>query len=86
MQTQEGRQVALSRKEALVLENLMRNAPRVCEKQSIITSAWGYETDAQDNNVEVYISFLRKKLSHIQADCRIETVRGMGYRLEAEHV
>lgn len=86
MEVPGGGQVAMSRKEALVMECLMRRAPGVCEKQDIILAAWGYDGEAQDNNVEVYISFLRKKLEHVEAACRIETVRGVGYRLEAGHV
>ncbi|MDL2327329.1 response regulator transcription factor [Ruminococcaceae bacterium OttesenSCG-928-A11] len=78
--------VSISLKEALVMEHLMRNAPMVCDKGAIIVSAWGHESDTQDNNVEVYISFLRKKLAHIGASCRIETVRGVGYRMESGHV
>lgn len=86
LQTDEGKRVSLSRKEALVMEYLMRNAPMACDKQAIIVSAWGFETEAQDNNVEVYVSFLRKKLLHINSNCHIETVRGIGYRLEEKHV
>lgn len=81
-----GKRIAMSRKETLVMEHLMRNAPMVCEKQAIIVSAWGHETETQDNNVEVYISFLRKKLAHIDSNCQITTVRGAGYRLEAANV
>lgn len=80
------RSVSISKKEATVMEYLVRNAPNVCEKESIIINAWGYDAQAQDNNVEVYISFLRKKLKHIKSNCRIETVRGIGYRLEADNV
>ncbi len=84
--TANAKNVSLTRKEALILEYLMRNAPAVCEKQAIIVRAWGYETETQDNNVEVYISFLRKKLKHIGATASIETVRGIGYRMEDTHV
>lgn len=81
-----GKPVSISRKEAFVMECLMRGAPGTCEKQAIFTYAWGYDTDAQLSIVEVYISFLRKKLDYIGADCKIMNVRGIGYRLEASHV
>ena len=86
MAADNGKSVGLSKKEALVMEVLMRNAPNVCEKQTIIVSVWGFDGQAQDNNVEVYVSFLRKKLAHIRSDCSIETVRGVGYRLESGDV
>ena len=73
--------VLLTKKEALVMEYLMRNAGLVCEKQSILTKAWGYDAEALDNSVEVYISFLRKKLAHLGSACQIQTLRGVGYRL-----
>ncbi len=84
--TQDGRTVSMSRKEALVMECLMRNAANVCDKQAIIVNAWGFESETQDNNVEVYISFLRKKLKYLHSDCSIVTIRGMGYKLEKDHV
>ena len=43
---------------------------------------WGYESDAEDNNVEVYISFLRKKLEHLRSRVKIKTIRMVGYCLE----
>ncbi len=44
---------------------------------------WGYDSDAEDNNVEVYISFLRKKLEHLHSQVKIRTIRMVGYCLEA---
>ena len=43
---------------------------------------WGYESDAEDNNVEVYVSFLRKKLEHLHSTVKIKTIRMVGYCLE----
>lgn len=80
------RKVSMSRKEALVMEYLIRKAPEICDKRSIFISVWGHDAEAQDNNVEVYVSFLRRKLEHIRANCRIANVRGLGYRLEANNV
>ena len=56
----------------------------VLTKESLIVKLWGYESDAEDNNVEVYISFLRKKLEHLRSRVKIRTIRMVGYRLEQE--
>ena len=50
----------------------------------IIEKIWGYESDVEYNNIEVYISFLRKKLASISAPVQIKTARGIGYSLEQE--
>ena len=76
------RSVRLSRKEFDICELLMRNRNLVLTKESLLLKIWGYESDAEDNNVEVYISFLRKKLAHIHAKVRIRTIRMVGYCLE----
>lgn len=79
-----GRSVRLSRKEFDICELLMRNRNLVLAKESLLLKIWGYESDAEDNNVEVYISFLRKKLAHIHAKVRIRTIRMVGYCLEED--
>ena len=61
----------------------MANAEQVISKETLIAKAWGIESSASDNNVEAYISFLRKKLAHLGSSARIETVRKAGYRLTA---
>ncbi len=76
------RNVRLSRKEFDLLELLMRNREQVITKESLLVKIWGYESDAEDNNVEVYISFLRKKLDHLRSAVRIKTIRMVGYCLE----
>jgi len=76
------RSVRLSRKEFDICELLMLNRELVLTKESLLLKIWGYESDAEDNNVEVYISFLRKKLAHIHARVRIRTIRMVGYCLE----
>ena len=76
--------VRLSRKEFDICELLMLNRNLVLTKESLLLKIWGYESDAEDNNVEVYISFLRKKLAHIGAKVRIRTIRMVGYCLEEE--
>ena len=62
----------------------MKNSGRVLSKETLITKIWGYDSDAEYNNVEVYISFLRKKLDFIKSNAAIKTVRGVGYTLEED--
>ena len=78
------RSVRLSRKEFDMMELLLRSREMVLTKESLIVKLWGYESDAEDNNVEVYISFLRKKLEHLRSRVKIRTIRMVGYRLEHE--
>ena len=78
------RSVRLSRKEFDMMELLLRSREMVLTKESLILKLWGYESDAEDNNVEVYISFLRKKLEHLRSRVKIRTIRMVGYRLEQE--
>ena len=56
----------------------------VLTKEQLILKVWGYESDAEDNNVEVYISFLRKKLDHLRSAVKIRTIRMVGYCLARE--
>ena len=76
------RSVRLSRKEFDMMELLMRNRDMVLTKETLLVRIWGYESDAEDNNVEVYISFLRRKLTHLHSRVRIKTLRMVGYCLE----
>ena len=76
------RSARLSRKEYDLLEMLMRNGGQILSKEQLLLKAWGYESNAEDNNVEVYISFLRRKLELVRSRVRIRTVRLAGYCLE----
>ena len=76
------RRVRLSRKEFDMMELLMLNQHQVVTKETLLLKIWGYESDAEDNNVEVYISFLRKKLEHLHSSVKIRTIRMVGYCLE----
>ncbi|MBQ2738929.1 MAG: response regulator transcription factor [Oscillibacter sp.] len=77
-----GRSIHLSRKEFDLCELFMRNRSQVITKETILLRIWGYESGAEDNNVEVYISFLRRKLAHLKSRVKIRTIRMVGYRLE----
>lgn len=72
----------LGLKEYSIMEYLLNNPGKIISKEMMIEKIWGYDSDAEYNNVEVYISFLRKKLRHIHSVTSIKTVRGVGYRLE----
>lgn len=74
--------VRLGFKEFEVIRLLMTNSHAVVPKEDIISKVWGLESEAEDNNVEVYISFLRKKLAFLHSDVTIGTVRKVGYFLE----
>ena len=74
--------IHLGYKEFEVLKLLMNNAGKIISKDMLISRVWGNDSDAEDNNVEAYISFLRKKLSFLSSKVEIVTVRKVGYRLE----
>ena len=76
--------IKLGLKEFYMMELLLRNGSIVLSKETLIEKIWGYESDVEYNNVEVYISFLRKKLTHIESTVSIKTVRGVGYCLESK--
>ena len=74
--------VRLSFKEKEVLRILMANPFVITPKEELISRVWGVDSEAEDNNVEAYISFLRKKFAYLGSQSGIETVRKVGYRLE----
>lgn len=74
--------VKLGLKEYSVMELLIKNCGSAVSKDMLITKIWGYESDAEDNNVEVYISFLRKKLTFLRSSVQIRTLRGIGYIID----
>lgn len=76
------RSVRLGLKEYEVLRLLMTNPTMVMPKETLLVRVWGAESNAEDNNVEAYVSFLRKKLQYLNANVTIGTIRGVGYRLE----
>lgn len=78
------RSVRLSRKEFDICELLISARGQVVSKEQMLLKVWGYESDADNNNVEVYISFLRRKLTFLHAVAKIHTLRMVGYILEEE--
>jgi DNA-binding response OmpR family regulator len=77
-----GGAVKLSLKELQIVEFLFDNPHQVIKKESIIEKIWGTDSNAAYNNVEVYISFIRKKMEDLKVKTRIRTARGIGYSLE----
>jgi len=80
---QGGRVVDLSPREFALLEFLMRNAGRTVSRSRIAEAVWNYKFDPETNVVDVYVNYLRKKLSFAGQTAPIRTVRGIGYRLDA---
>ena len=74
--------IRLSRKEFLMMEMLMKNPGQPISTDAFMTRIWGYDSEAEINVVWVYISYLRKKLSALDADVQISALRGRGYILE----
>ena len=74
--------VKLGAKEYQLMELLLRNAGQVLPRETILTRIWGYDSDAEYNNLAVYLSFLRRKLAFVGSTVAIRAVRGVGYALE----
>ena len=81
-----GNDVRLSEKELKILEYLISNQGQVLTREQLAVKIWGYESEAEYNNVEVYMSFARKKLAHIGSRCEIKAIRGIGYELRSRDV
>lgn len=77
-----GQSVKLGAKEYQLMELLLRNAGQVLPRETILTRIWGYDSDAEYNNLAVYLSFLRRKLAFVGSTVEIRAVRGVGYALE----
>ena len=78
--------ITLTQKEFDILKYFMQRPKLVVSKDDLITKLWGFDADIDHNNIEVYISFLRKKLSYIESNVKITTIRRVGYRLEQVNV
>ena len=76
--------VRLSAREFDVMRFLLQAGGRIVSKETILARVWGYDSNAVENHVEVYVGFLRKKLRSIGSDIRIDAIRRLGYHLEVE--
>lgn len=77
-----GKSARLSAKEFELMSQLLINGANIVSKESLLLKVWGYESGAESNTVEVYVSFLRKKLQYLRSTVQIEAVRRMGYHLK----
>lgn len=76
--------VRLSDKEFRILEYMMTNKGVILTREQLALKIWGYDSEAEYNNVEVYMSFTRKKLAFVGSRVKIKAVRGIGYELRYE--
>ena len=74
--------VTLTQKEFEILNYFMQRPKNIVSKDDLITKLWGFDCDIEYNNIEVYISFLRRKLTFIKSSVKITTIRRAGYKLE----
>ncbi len=84
--TTTGQSVRLSEKEYRILEYFIVNSGQILTREQLSVKIWGYESEAEYNNVEVYMSFTRKKLAFVEAKTEIKAVRGVGYELRCGDV
>lgn len=78
-------ELQLSGKELELLEQLLLNKNQILSRESLAEKIWGYDNEAEYNNVEVYITFVRRKLKLIDSKVNIKAVRGIGYKLEEKN-
>lgn len=80
--TKGAKSVHLNFKESEILKLFLQKTNVIISKEEIITKVWGYDSDAGSNNVEAYISFLRRKLNFINSNVEIISAKKLGYRME----
>lgn len=76
--------IRLSDQEVAVAELFLRNPDRTLTRSQIATGAWSADAQVEGNSIDAYVSMLRKKLRYLGSDARIETERGIGYRLDTQ--
>ena len=74
--------IRLNYKEAEMMKLFLARPEGILSKEELITKIWGYDSDAGDNNVEAYVSFLRKKLLYVGCKTEIVSIKKVGYKLE----
>lgn len=77
-----GESIEIGKKEFQLLEYLIENANIIVSKDQIYDKVWGIERETESNNLEAYLSFIRKKFKAIGTNITIKAIRGMGYKLE----
>ena len=81
-----GQSVRLSEKELRILEYMFSNQGQIMTREQLAVKIWGFDNEAEYNNVEVYMSFTRKKLAFVGSNVEIKAVRGLGYELREKDV
>jgi len=81
-----GQSVRLGEKELRILEYMFSNHGKIMTREQLAVKIWGFENESEYNNVEVYMSFTRKKLSFVGSKVEIKAVRGLGYELREKDV
>ena len=71
-------------KEYMLLEYFMNNANQVISREQVYNKIWGFDNNSESNNLEAYLSFIRKKLRIIGSEANIKAIRGLGYKLEVK--
>ena len=84
--TASGRNIRLGEKELKILEYMMTNRNQIITREQLAVKIWGFENESEYNNVEVYMSFTRKKLAFVGSTVEIKAVRGLGYELRDNNV
>lgn len=83
--TTTGETIDIICKEFLLLEYFMENPGQIISKEKLYEKVWGFESEAESNNLEAYVSFIRKKLKAIGSKTQIKAIRGLGYKLEVNN-
>ncbi len=81
-----GQNIRLGEKELRILEYMFGNQGQIMTREQLAVKIWGFENEAEYNNVEVYMSFTRKKLAFVGSKVEIKAVRGLGYELREKNV
>ncbi len=81
-----GQSVRLGEKELRILEYMLGNRGQIMTREQLAVKIWGFENEAEYNNVEVYMSFTRKKLAFVGSKVELKAVRGLGYELREKDV
>ena len=85
LNTKTNEEIEIICKEFQIIEYLIKNPNQVISKEQIYEKIWGLENESESNNLEAYISFIRKKLKSIGSEVQIKAIRGLGYKLEARN-
>ena len=81
-----GQSVRLGEKELRIMEYMIASQGRILTREQLAVKIWGFDSEAEYNNVEVYMSFTRKKLAFVGSKTELKAVRGIGYELRCAHV